>query len=87
MKFVPLLGKTLTDMFLRGGSEYPCKDFSITVEMLRRASESLWRRQVHGLHTQVSGFPQATTSQQASAHQLEGIKTMAYKVLISTIVD
>lgn len=36
MKFVPLLGKTLTDTFLRGGSEYPCKDFSITVGILRR---------------------------------------------------
>lgn len=70
MKFVPLLGKALADMALRGGSEYARKEFSITRRDAQTGKGIIVEEQHTGLHAQVSSF--AATSQQASGSSIRG---------------
>lgn len=70
MKFVPLLGKALADMALRGGSEYARKEFSITRRDAQTGKGIIVEVGETALYAQVSSFP--ATNQQGSGSSIRG---------------
>lgn len=70
MKFVPLLGKALADMALRGGSEYARKEFSITRKDAQTGKGIILEDGETALYAQVSSFP--ATSHQAAGSSIRG---------------
>lgn len=68
MKFVPTLGKALSEMVLKGDSDYKLKEFSITrpapagKEIIQENCESAGEVKMASMSIQQPGFEQAQAS-------------------------